>query len=80
MVKLQSFIAAPTEVQATSILTTMEGISIGLGVAGSVGLVLCAIRRYRRREAGRKGLYTFGAANAADEDEALDGDDPVDTL
>ena len=45
-----------------SLGTTLFGVLIGVGVAALVVGVLLAIRGYQRREAARKGLYTFGAA------------------
>ena len=38
------------------------------------GFLMCAIRRHRRREAGRKGLYTFGMAPGAEDADGVAGD------
>ena len=46
----------------SSLGTTLVGVLIGVGVTALIVGVLCAIRGYQRREAARKGLYTFGAA------------------
>ena len=70
VVNLRAFVA-PADMRlrgpAASLLPALIGISIGGGAAACVGLGVCALRRHERREAGRKGLYTFGSAPGVDD-------------
>ena len=78
VVQLQHLITAPD--QSKQILAEMIafGSLIGAGVASACGLALCAWRRYRRRQAGIAGLYTFGSDAMPDADEEKEaGFNPV---
>ena len=69
LIELKHFIA-PQRFARKSLVTALAGISIGVGGAVIVAVGLCVLRRHQRREAGRKGLYTCGAAPGLEEAEA----------